>query len=75
MSVPKKILEEVMSLPADNRAELVDRLLQSLDKPDQEIDQEWSKEAETRIDAYDKGEIKALKIEEVLARYRYTKKV
>lgn len=70
MSVPKKILEQVMSLPPDNRAELVDCLLRSLDKPDKEIDQQWAKEAEARINTYDHSEIKVLKIEEVLAKYR-----
>ncbi len=69
MSVPKKILEQVMLLP-DNRAELADCLLASLDKPDKEIDQQWSGEVEARIDAYDRSEIKALKIEEVLSKYR-----
>ncbi|MBL1259295.1 MAG: addiction module protein [Thiotrichaceae bacterium] len=70
MSVPKKILEVVMSLTADNRAELVDCLLASLDKPDKAVDQQWSKEAESRINAYDRGEINTLKIEEVLSKYR-----
>jgi putative addiction module component (TIGR02574 family) len=45
-------------------------LLVSLDKSDHEIEKKWAKEAEDRIDAYDKGKIKAISLEEVLKKYR-----
>ena len=64
MSVTKKILEEALALPPTGKAELVDCLLASLDAPDKEIDQLWMEEGERRIDAYERGEMKALKIEE-----------
>lgn len=70
MSIPKKMLEEVLALSPTNKVELVDRLLASLDAPDKEIDRLWKEEAESRIDAYERGEIKALKIEEVLQKYK-----
>ena len=69
MSVTKKILEEALALPPTGKAELVDCLLASLDAPDKVIDQLWMEEVERRIDAYERGEIKALKIEEVLKKY------
>ena len=36
--------------------------LASLDAPDKEIDQLWMEEVEHRIDAYERGEMKALRI-------------
>lgn len=64
------IFEEAVRLSADKRARLVDALISSLDKPDEEIDRLWAKEAERRIDAHEKGPVKALSLEEVLERYR-----
>lgn len=64
------IFEEAVRLSADKRARLVDALISSLDKPDEEIDRLWAKEAERRIDAHEKGLVKALSLEEVLERYR-----
>jgi len=70
MSIPKKVLEEALALPPSGKAELVDYLLASLDSPDREIDKLWMDEVEGRIDAYKRGEIKALKIGEVLQKYK-----
>jgi len=60
MAAPKNILKEALTLNPSEKAELVDKLLSSFDKPDREIDQLWVKEAEDRIDAYEGGEIKAV---------------
>ncbi len=70
MPVPNEILKEVLTLKPDQKAELVDRLLSSLDKPDKEIDELWAKEAESRIDAYEQGKIKAIALEKVLEKYK-----
>ncbi len=70
MSIPKKILDEVLALPANGKVELVDVLLASLEVPDKSTDQQWEREVEDRIAAYHRGEIKALKIEEVLRKYK-----
>ena len=56
-----KLLEAALSLPAAERAELVDRLLTSLDSsPDARIDRLWAQEAEDRLDAFERGEIRAV---------------
>ena len=70
MATTNKILEEALTLKPSEKAELIDRLLSSLDKPDAEIDELWAKEAENRIDAYERGEIKAIALEKVLERYK-----
>ena len=64
------IFEEAVRLKPDKRAELVDTLLSSLNKPDKEIDRLWAKEVESRIEAHEQGVIKAVSLEEVLEKYR-----
>jgi len=53
MALPNEILQEALTLKPSQKAELVDKLLSSLDKPDTEIDELWAIEAESRIDAYE----------------------
>jgi Glu-tRNA(Gln) amidotransferase subunit E-like FAD-binding protein len=55
---------------ASLEAELIDKLLSSLDIPDKEIDKLWSDEIEDRINAYENGEIKSVSLEKVLEKYR-----
>ncbi len=70
MDLANNILKEVLTLKPSQKAELIDKLLSSLDKPDKEIDELWANEAEDRIDAYDQGKIKAIPLEKVLAKYK-----
>ena len=70
MAAPNKILKEALTLKPAEKAELIDKLISSLDKPDVEIDELWAKEAENRINAYDRGEIKAVALEKVLEKYK-----
>ena len=60
MGAPKKILKDALTLKPAQKAELIDKLLSSLDRPDREIDELWAKEAESRIDAYEREKIKAV---------------
>ena len=60
-----QVLENALALPPDERAELADRLLSSLDtKRQRKIDELWAEEAEDRIDAYERGEISAVSVKE-----------
>ncbi len=62
-----QLLEEALSLPPVERAELADRLLTSLDSsPEPRIDELWAQEAEDRLDAFERGEIKAVSLREDL---------
>ena len=70
MAATNKILKEALTLKPAEKAELIDKLLSSLDKPDAQIDDLWAKEAENRIDAYERGEIKAVTLKRVLERYK-----
>jgi len=67
----KKFLEEALLLPINDRAELIEQLLQSLNTPTQiEIDRLWAEEAESRIKEYDQGKVKSLDGELVIRELR-----
>ena len=64
------IIEQAKQLSALEKIEVVDALLASVDKPDAEVDKQWANEAEDRLAAYRRGEVKALDLNLVLAKYR-----
>jgi putative addiction module component (TIGR02574 family) len=71
MTEPARTLgEQARKLSPEDRIELVDDILASLDEPDPNIDQLWANEAEQRLAAYRRGEIRAVPLQEVLAKYR-----
>jgi len=70
MATTDNIIKEALTLKASEKAQLIDKLLSSLDKSDKEIDKLWAEEAEDRIDAFDQGRIKAISLEKVLQKYR-----
>ena len=72
MKTPTDIIKDIMVLNPNDRAFIVEKLLESLDKPDKDIDTLWEKEAEQRIDAYRQGNLKALTVEEVFSKYLRT---
>jgi putative addiction module component (TIGR02574 family) len=62
------ILAEALELPPVERAELVENLLSSFEfRSRKAIDALWAQEAEDRIDAFDRGEIAAIPVEDVFA--------
>lgn len=69
-TISQTMIEQADQLSALEKLEVVDALLASMDKPDAEIDTLWASEAEDRLAAYRRGEIKALELNEVLAKYR-----
>ncbi len=57
----EKLLNDVMSLPKEIRAELADKLLESLNEPEQgEIDKYWQIEAERRVAEIQSGKVNAI---------------
>jgi len=70
-TVSDKVMDEVLSLPADARMSLVEKLLASLNLPTpSEIDREWAEEAERRVAQIDRGEVELIPGEEVFAKLR-----
>ncbi len=51
------LLEQVLNLPEHDRAEIVNRLLESLESQvDDDVDEAWAQEIERRCAALDSGE-------------------
>ncbi len=65
--------QAVQLTPAE-RMEVVERILDSLDQPDTTLDSLWAKETDDRLAAYRRGEIKALALSEVIAKYAVANK-
>jgi putative addiction module component (TIGR02574 family) len=68
-----ELAEPGKALPLEERSRLVDMLLESLhDEPIAEVSAAWDVEVERRLAAYDRGEIRAIDGEIVLAQARAT---
>lgn len=64
-----RILLDALQLPPLERAELIERLLASFSFPERKaIDEHWAAEAEDRIDAYERGQLRSKSAAEVFAR-------
>lgn len=71
-STAKKILDEALSLPENDRAALVDALNDSLESPDGDLSPAWKAEIAGRIEAVERGESRLIPGDEVEARIRET---
>ena len=69
-SKAETVFEQAAALSSFEKAQLIDKLISSLDAPDSCIDALWAKEAEDRIDAYEKGALEAVSLDAVLQKYR-----
>lgn len=66
-----KVVDEALSLPADARIGLVDRVLASLNLPIRpDIDRMWAEEAERRVEKIDRGEANLVPGKEVFTKIR-----
>ena len=61
----EQVLNEALSLAPSERTQLAERLFSSLDISQEEIDRLWAQEADSRIDAYNRGDIKAVSANDV----------
>ena len=52
----------------------VERKLDNLEEPAASLDALWAKEADDRLAAYRRGEIRAVALSDVIAKYQVTKK-
>jgi putative addiction module component (TIGR02574 family) len=67
----EEILTAALELPPEKRAMLTDRLLVSLDPPDQKaIDDAWAEEAERRMAEIDEGKVETIDGELVMQKLR-----
>lgn len=71
-SEARKILEQALALPAEERAALLEALGESLEPGDDTLSPEWKAEIESRIAAVERGESKLIPGDEVEARILQT---
>lgn len=70
----KVVLEEALKLTANERAEVAEQLIASLDEvPDTDVEQAWQEEIQKRLQQIDRGEVKTIPWEEVQRRLRHGK--
>lgn len=75
MSQTAEVLSaQAIQLPPDQRLALVEQILDSLDEPDPSLEALWSAEADDRLAAYRRGEIRAVTLSDVLAKYQVANK-
>ncbi|GAB3470702.1 addiction module protein [Polaromonas eurypsychrophila] len=61
---------QALQLPPNERLALVEHLLDSLDVPDTLLEALWTAEANDRLAAYRRGEIRAIPLSDVLGKYQ-----
>jgi putative addiction module component (TIGR02574 family) len=67
----QKIEDEVLRLPKEERAQLIRRLILSLDSPsDEELRADWLHEARRRAEELDQGVVQVVPGEEVMRKAR-----
>ena len=64
--INKTIVDDVLTLPSTVRVELP---MNSLDALDKEVGALWATEAESRIDACEKGLLKTVSLDTILSKY------
>jgi len=64
----KELIQEVASLPVEERALVADSILRTLNPPDAEIDRKWMQVAQRRLAELRSGKVKPIPGEQVFAR-------
>jgi len=65
-----ELIQEVESLPVEERTRVVESLLRSLNPPDPEVDRQWAAVAKRRLAELRSGRVKPVSGEEVFAKIR-----
>lgn len=70
MLAVEHIFNEISPLKPVEKLQLIDKILNSLNPSDKKLEDIWAKEAEDRVEAYDRGLISTVNEEEVFSKYR-----
>jgi putative addiction module component (TIGR02574 family) len=68
MPVTKKLIDEVLSLPVEERVRIATTLLESLNVPNPAIDKKWAVVAKRRLEELRSGKVKPIPGDEVFER-------
>jgi hypothetical protein len=63
------IYDEALVMKPIDRVLLIDKLILSLDIPNQTIQEQWNDEAESRVEAYKNNQLKSVSSNEVFGKY------
>lgn len=66
----KELIDEVVSLPVEERAAVVDSILRSLNPPESEVDRKWARVTQRRLAELRSGAVKPIPGEQVFAKIR-----
>ncbi|HCH24523.1 MAG TPA: hypothetical protein DE179_09545 [Oceanospirillaceae bacterium] len=64
-----EVLQQALALSSQEKAQIIEGLLASLDTPGADIDSAWAAEVDARVDAYDKGQLSSVSVADVLGKY------
>jgi len=70
MLIKQKLIDQLESLPLEDRAQVVDSLLRTLNAPDAEIDRAWAEAAQRRLNEMRGGGVEGVPADQVFARAR-----
>jgi putative addiction module component (TIGR02574 family) len=70
MPTAKQLCDQGLQLPPEERMAMVDQILDTLEERDDSLDAQWAQEAEYRLSAYRRGEVQAILLNEVIAKYQ-----
>lgn len=66
----KQLIDKISDLPVDQRAEIADHILQTLNAPDPNVEKAWIQEVEARTEEYRQGKVELIPAEEVFKSLR-----
>jgi len=66
----EQIEDRARALTAEERAKLAESMLESLHEPLADIELAWAQEIESRVEAFDRGELPSYPAEDVFAEAR-----
>ncbi|MFC1669807.1 addiction module protein [Spirochaetota bacterium] len=67
MNKVDELISEIESLPIEIKTEIIDKLLNSINPTQKEIDKLWAKEAEKRVGEIKSGKVKTIPGEKVFS--------
>ena len=69
MESVQQLTNKARMLKPVERIQLIEAILKTLDKPDPDTEKKWIAESEARYEAYKRGEVPAMDLEDIKKRY------
>lgn len=71
IAITNRLLDDALSLPVEERIQLVEGLLQSLNSlRSAEVEREWQEEVEKRLTQMENGEVEGILFDDMMAKVR-----